>query len=57
MAKIEVELSVNGIDEGYFLRFEDGTGMFYSEERFKDYLNEQMECGNEILLKPADAHK
>jgi hypothetical protein len=58
MAKrIEAELNVKGIDEGFYVSFANGTGMWYSERQFKDYLKEQMESGNEILFKPGKLRK
>jgi hypothetical protein len=55
--RIKIELSVHGINEGFFVRSADGSGRFYSDGQFKDYLAEQLESGNEILLKPGESHK
>ena len=50
--RIEIKLDVKGINEGFYVSFANGTGMWYSERQFKDYLAEQLESRNEVLLKP-----
>jgi len=54
--RIEVELSVKGINEGFFIRSADGTGRFYSDSQFKNYLREHMESRNELVFRPGELH-
>ena len=55
--RISIQLSVNGIDEGFFVRSEDGSGRFYSDKQFKDYLRMHADSGNVLEVRSGELHK